>query len=32
MALALIVLVLIVGAGIALGIFAARLLWGLWTG
>jgi hypothetical protein len=32
MALALIVLVLIVGAGVALGIFAARLLWGLWTG
>jgi hypothetical protein len=32
MALALIVLVLIVGAGIALGIFAARLLWGLRTG
>ncbi|MDQ6689007.1 MAG: DUF4112 domain-containing protein [Gemmatimonadota bacterium] len=29
MALALIVLVLIVGAGLALGIFAARLLWGL---
>ena len=32
MALALIVLVLIVGAGLALGIFAARLLWGLKTG
>jgi hypothetical protein len=31
MALALIVLVLIVGAGVALGIFAARLLWGLRT-
>jgi hypothetical protein len=31
MALALIVLLLIVGAGIALGIFAARLLWGLTT-
>ena len=31
MALALIVLVLIVGAGLALGIFAARLLWGLKT-
>ena len=31
MALALIVLVLIVGAGLALGIFAARLLWGLRT-
>jgi hypothetical protein len=31
MALALIVLVLIVGAGIALGIFVARLLWGLST-
>ena len=31
MALALIVLVLIVGAGVALGIFAARLLWGLKT-
>jgi hypothetical protein len=30
-ALALIVLVLIVGAGLALGIFAARLLWGLRT-
>ncbi len=30
--LALIVLVLIVGAGLALGIFAARLLWGLRTG
>ena len=30
--LALIVLVLIVGAGLALGIFAARLLWGLKTG
>jgi len=32
MALALIVLVLIVGAGLALGIFVARLLWGLKTG
>jgi hypothetical protein len=31
MALALIVLVLIVGAGVALGVFAARLLWGLRT-
>ncbi len=31
MALALIVLVVIVGAGIAIGIFAARLLWGLRT-
>ncbi len=31
MALALIVLVLIVGAGVALGVFAARLLWGLNT-
>lgn len=31
MALVLIVLVLIVGAGLALGIFAARLLWGLRT-
>jgi hypothetical protein len=31
MALALIVLVLIVGAGVALGVFAARLLWGLKT-
>lgn len=31
MALAVIVLVLIVGAGLALGIFAARLLWGLRT-
>ena len=31
MTLALIVLVLIVGAGVALGIFAARLLWGLRT-
>jgi hypothetical protein len=31
MTLALIVLVLIVGAGLALGIFAARLLWGLKT-
>ena len=30
--LALIVLVIIVGAGLALGIFAARLLWGLRTG
>jgi len=30
-AIALIVLVLIVGAGLALGIFAARLLWGLTT-
>jgi hypothetical protein len=30
-ALVLIVLVLIVGAGLALGIFAARLLWGLRT-
>jgi hypothetical protein len=29
--LALIVLILIVGAGLALGIFAARLLWGLRT-
>jgi hypothetical protein len=32
MTLALIVLLLIVGAGVALGIFAGRLLWGLWTG
>jgi hypothetical protein len=32
MTLALIVLLLIVGAGVALGIFAARLLWGLRTG
>jgi hypothetical protein len=32
MALALIVLLLIVGAGVALGIFVARLLWGLRTG
>jgi hypothetical protein len=31
MALAVIVLVLIVGAGLALGIFVARLLWGLTT-
>jgi hypothetical protein len=31
-ALVLIVMVLIVGAGLALGIFAARLLWGLRTG
>ena len=31
-ALAVIVLVLIVGAGLVLGIFAARLLWGLKTG
>jgi hypothetical protein len=31
MALAVIVLVLIVGAGVALGVFAARLLWGLTT-
>jgi len=31
MALVVIVLVLIVGAGLALGIFAARLLWGLKT-
>jgi Domain of unknown function (DUF4112) len=31
MALALIVLVLIVGAGVALGVFTARLLWGLKT-
>jgi Domain of unknown function (DUF4112) len=31
MALALIVLALIVGAGVALGVFAARLLWGLTT-
>ena len=31
MVLAVIVLVLIVGAGLALGIFAARLLWGLGT-
>jgi Domain of unknown function (DUF4112) len=31
MALALIVLVVIVGAGVALGVFAARLLWGLRT-
>jgi len=31
MVLALIVLLLIVGAGVALGIFAARLLWGLST-
>lgn len=31
MVLALVVLVLIVGAGLALGIFGARLLWGLWT-
>lgn len=31
MTLALIVLVVIVGAGIAIGIFAARLLWGLRT-
>ena len=30
-AIALIVLVLIVGAGLALGIWAARLLWGLTT-
>ena len=30
--LTLIVLVLIVGAGLALGIFVARLLWGLWAG
>jgi hypothetical protein len=32
MALAVIVLLLIVGAGVVLGIFAARLLWGLRTG
>jgi hypothetical protein len=32
MILALIVLVLIVGAGLALGIYVARLLWGLTTG
>jgi hypothetical protein len=31
LAIALIVLVLIVGAGLALGIFVARLLWGLTT-
>jgi hypothetical protein len=31
MAIAVIVLVLILGAGLALGIFAARLLWGLRT-
>jgi hypothetical protein len=31
MALALIVLLVIVGAGVALGIFVARLLWGLGT-
>lgn len=31
MVIALVVLVLIVGAGLALGIFAARLLWGLKT-
>ena len=31
MAIAVIVLVLILAAGLALGIFAARLLWGLWT-
>ena len=31
MVLALLVLVLIVGAGVALGIFVARLLWGLST-
>ena len=31
MALAVIVLVLILAAGLALGIFAARLLWGLRT-
>jgi len=31
MALALVVLLLIVGAGVTLGIFAARLLWGLRT-
>jgi hypothetical protein len=31
MAIALVVLILIVGAGLALGIFAARLLWGLKT-
>jgi len=30
-AIALVVLVLIVGAGLALGIWAARLLWGLTT-
>jgi hypothetical protein len=30
-AIALIILVLIVGAGLALGIWAARLLWGLTT-
>jgi hypothetical protein len=29
--LALIVLLLILAAGLALGVFAARLLWGLWT-
>jgi t-SNARE complex subunit (syntaxin) len=32
MVIALVVLVLIVGAGLALGIFAARLLWSLKTG
>jgi hypothetical protein len=31
MVIALVVLVLIVGAGLALGIFAARLLWSLKT-
>lgn len=31
MAIAVIVLVLILAAGLALGVFAARLLWGLWT-
>jgi Domain of unknown function (DUF4112) len=31
MALAVVVLVLILGAGLALGVFAARLLWGLRT-
>jgi hypothetical protein len=31
MAIAVIVLVLILGAGLAVGIFAARLLWGLRT-
>jgi hypothetical protein len=30
-AIAVTVLVLILAAGLALGIFAARLLWGLWT-
>jgi len=31
MAIALVVLILILGAGLALGIFATRLLWGLRT-